>query len=83
MDTINIEDADTDLSSLVEKAANGETFIIAKAGKPMAKVVPLDPPVNENKKIQRIGFMEGHGVIPDDIKAFAKDEIDEMFGLKE
>jgi len=81
MDTINIEDADTDLSSLVEKAANGETFIIAKDGKPMAKVVPLDPP--EERKVQRVGMLEGQFVIPDDFDTFGQDEIEEMFYGKE
>ncbi len=39
--TVNIHDAKTQLSRLVEKAAKGEAFIIAKAGKPMVKVIPL------------------------------------------
>lgn len=81
MDTINIHEAKTHLSRLVEKAAKGEPFIIAKAGKPMVKVVPLDQP--EPKKIKRIGFMEGQGTVPDDIKAFGREEIEEMFGFKE
>ena len=42
METINIHEAKTHLSRLVEKAAKGEPFIIAKAGKPMVKVVPLE-----------------------------------------
>ncbi|WEK03101.1 MAG: type II toxin-antitoxin system prevent-host-death family antitoxin [Candidatus Devosia phytovorans] len=81
MDTINIEDADTNLSSLVEKAAQGEIFIIAKAGKPMAKVVPIDPP--EEKKFQRIGFMEGQFNIPDDFDTMGQEEIEDMFYGKE
>ena len=39
--TVNIHDAKTQLSKLVDQAAQGEAFIIAKAGKPMVKVVPL------------------------------------------
>jgi prevent-host-death family protein len=42
--TINIYEAKTHLSSLVEKAARGEEIVIAKAGKPLAKLVPLDKP---------------------------------------
>jgi prevent-host-death family protein len=42
-DTINIYEAKTHLSALVEKAAQGKEFVIAKAGKPMAKLVPLEP----------------------------------------
>jgi prevent-host-death family protein len=41
-DTINIYEAKTRLSALVEKAAQGEEIVIAKAGKPMAKLVPLE-----------------------------------------
>ena len=42
METVNIHDAKTHLSRLVERASKGEAFIIARAGKPMVKVVPLD-----------------------------------------
>ena len=45
MRTVNIHHAKTHLSRLVEEAADGEPFIIAKAGKPLVKVVPLDAPV--------------------------------------
>ncbi|MGH8577284.1 MAG: type II toxin-antitoxin system prevent-host-death family antitoxin [Gammaproteobacteria bacterium] len=44
METINIHEAKTHLSRLVEQAAKGEPFIIAKAGKPLVMVVPLDAP---------------------------------------
>ncbi len=75
--TINIHEAKTHLSRLVEAAAKGEPFIIAKAGKPMVKVVPLV----EEKPKSRLGFLEGQLNIPDDIKTpFAKD-IEDMFGL--
>jgi len=81
METINIHEAKTHLSRLVEQAAKGEPFIIAKAGKPMVKVVPLDQP--EARKVKRIGFLEGQGTIPDDFKAFGREEIEDMFGLKD
>lgn len=75
--TINIHEAKTHLSRLVEAAAKGEPFIIAKAGKPMVKVVPLGEDVPKS----RLGFMEGQFLAPDDIKTpFAKD-IEDMFGL--
>jgi len=41
-ETFNIYEAKTQLSSLVEKAAQGQEIIIAKAGKPMARLVPLE-----------------------------------------
>ena len=44
MRTVNIHEAKTHLSRLVEAAAKGEPFIIAKAGKPLVKVVPVDAP---------------------------------------
>ena len=40
MDTVNLSDAETDLSNLVERAAAGEEIVIAKAGRPMARLVP-------------------------------------------
>jgi prevent-host-death family protein len=55
MRTVNIHEAKTNLSRLVDAAAKGESFIIAKAGKPLVKVVPIDaPPVKK-----RLGFLEG------------------------
>jgi prevent-host-death family protein len=42
MDTINLYDAKTNLSSLVERAARGEEIVIAKAGRPLARLVPLE-----------------------------------------
>lgn len=62
--TVNIHDAKTHLSRLVEKAARGEAFIIAKAGKPMVKVIPLSK--TETGTINRLGFMAGEFSVPDD-----------------
>jgi prevent-host-death family protein len=75
--TVNIHEAKTHLSRLIAKAAKGEPFIIAKAGKPMVKVTSIDAP--EPKKMRRIGFMKGQFKVPDDIKTMFKDEIEEMF----
>ena len=77
METINIHQAKTHLSRLVEKAARGEAFIIAKAGKPMVKVVPLE--AEERKPVKRIGFMEGEIQVPDDFNEMGADEIKKMF----
>jgi prevent-host-death family protein len=77
MQTVNIHEAKTHLSKLIAKAVNGEPFIIAKAGKPMVKVVAIDAP--EPKKIKRIGFGKGLFKIPDDIKTPFEKEIEEMF----
>ncbi len=81
MRTINIHEAKTHLSKLVEQAAQGEEFIIAKAGKPMVKVVPLD---QKDKKTQRrTGFLKGQIKVPDDFDTMGQDEIERMFGLKD
>jgi prevent-host-death family protein len=75
METVNIHEAKTHLSRLVEKAAKGEPFIIAKAGKPMVKVVPLEA----QKPKRRVGFLEGVYTVPDDFKEMGRDEIEAMF----
>lgn len=79
MNTINIHEAKTHLSKLVESAASGAPFIIAKAGKPMVKVVPLDAPASD--EVQRVGFLKGEFVIPDDFDAMGAEEILTMFGV--
>jgi prevent-host-death family protein len=82
MRTINIHEAKTQLSRLVEEAAKGEPFVIAKAGKPMVKVVPLDAPVG--KKMQRFGFMKDVGTtVPDDFDRMFDADIEELFGLND
>jgi prevent-host-death family protein len=75
--TVNIHEAKTQLSKLVEKVVAGEPVIIAKAGKPLVKVVPYDAPEKPNL----FGCMRGLAVIDKDlnIKAIAHDEIISMF----
>ena len=76
MSTINIHEAKTHLSRLVEKAAQGESFVIAKAGKPMVKVVALEKPA----KPQRLGFMAGEFSVPDDFDRMGAAAIARAFG---
>ena len=76
MRTVNMHEAKTHLSRLVDRAAKGEPFIIAKAGKPLVKVVPLDAPVG--REMKRIGFMPELDV-PDDFDTMFSDEIEKMF----
>jgi len=76
MKTVNIHEAKTQLSKLVDEASNGESFVIAKAGKPMVKVVPLDAPAAGKSK--RLGFMPDLEV-PDDFDTMFQDEIEKMF----
>ncbi|MGA3402027.1 MAG: type II toxin-antitoxin system prevent-host-death family antitoxin [Acetobacteraceae bacterium] len=77
MRKINIHEAKTHLSRLVEQVAAGEPFIIAKDGRPVAKVVPLDAPAK--REIRRLGFMAGQGAVPDDFDAIARDAIPQLF----
>ncbi|KQY33889.1 type II toxin-antitoxin system Phd/YefM family antitoxin [Rhizobium sp. Root483D2] len=77
METVNIHEAKTHLSRLMEKVSKGESFIIAKAGKPIGKLVPLDEA--EMPKKRRIGFMKGEIVVPHDFDRMMADEIEEMF----
>jgi prevent-host-death family protein len=77
MQTVNIHEAKTHLSKLIAKAAKGEPFIIAKAGKPMVKVTSIDTPAP--KKMRRIGFMKGEFKVPDDFDTMMQKEIEEMF----
>lgn len=77
MQTYNIHDAKTQLSRLVEMAAKGESFVIAKAGRPMVKVIALDTP--EPSQMRRFGFMAGQISVPDDFNSMGSDEIQAMF----
>jgi prevent-host-death family protein len=76
MQQYNIHAAKTHLSALVEKAAGGEAFIIAKAGKPMVKVVPCMP---QSETQKRVGFLKGEIEIPDDFDRMGQNEITEAF----
>jgi prevent-host-death family protein len=78
MRTVNIHEAKTHLSRLIEGAAKGEPFVIAKAGKPLVKVVPLDAPVTGEAR--RLGFMTGQIAVPDDFDRMGADEIEHLFG---
>jgi prevent-host-death family protein len=78
MKTVNIHQAKTQLSKLVDEAAKGEPFIIAKAGKPMVKVAALAAPTGT--QVRRLGFMTGLISVPDDFDEMGCGEIDQMFG---
>ena len=77
MRTVNIHEAKTHLSRLVDAAAGGEPFIIAKAGKPLVKVVALEAPAPG--KTRRLGFMAGQIMVPDDFDRMGGDEIERLF----
>ena len=79
MQTVNIHQAKTHLSRLIERAANGETITIAKAGKPMAKIVPLEETQPIVDTSRRFGFMKGQIQVPDDFDTMGRAEIEAMF----
>ena len=76
MKTVNIHEAKTQLSRLVDRASRGESFVIAKAGKPLVKVSALDTPT----KPQRLGFLKGEIEVPDDFDHMGEEEIAALFG---
>lgn len=77
MQTINIHEAKTHLSRLVEEAAKGNAFIIAKAGKPMVKVSPLTE--EEYPGVRRLGFMSGEITVPDDFDTMETSYLTKLF----
>ena len=78
MRTVNIHEAKTHLSRLVEQAAKGEPFLIAKTGKPLVKVTALDAPTAG--QVRRLGFMDGQIEVPDDFDRMGSAEIARLFG---
>jgi len=74
---VNIHEAKTHLSRLVERAAKGEPFVIAKAGKPLVKVTALDAPAAG--QVRRLGFMAGEIAVPEDFDRMGSAEIEELF----
>jgi len=80
-ETVNVHDAKTNFSKLLERANAGESFILAKAGKPYARLVPLDAPPQTPAK-RRIGFLDGQFKVPDDFDTMFADEIEAMFNGK-
>ena len=80
MRTINIHQAKTHLSRLVDEAEQGDSFIIAKAGKPKVQVTRI-PALNAPKQ-RRIGFMKGMYTLPENYWEVDKEmdeEIEKMF----
>jgi len=77
MKTVNIHEAKTQLSKLVDQAAQGETFVIAKAGKPLVKVMALSAPTG--KQVRRLGFMAGQIAVPNDFDRMGRKEIERLF----
>jgi prevent-host-death family protein len=71
MRTFNIHEAKTQLSRLAEDVAAGEEIIIAKAGKPVMRLVPIDTVTRP----RRFGALKGQMTVADDFDAPLPDEI--------
>ena len=76
MQQVNIHEAKTNLSKLIEKAVTGESFVIAKSGKPMVLVSAYVPPADP---VKRQGFLKGRVEIPEDFDSMGKEEIQTLF----
>ena len=79
MKKVNIHQAKTQLSRLVDRAARGESFVIAKAGKPLVKVSAVDAP----RQPRRTGFLQGQIKVPRDFNRMGADVIAALFGIDE
>ena len=75
MRTVNIHAAKTHLSRLVEAAAAGEEIIIAKAGRPVARLVPLE----SQPRRRKLGILDGKINVPDDFDRMCEEEIRALF----
>ena len=78
MKTVNIHEAKSHLSRLVDEAVQGKSFVIAKSGKPLVKVTALGAPEPSNAK--RLGFLTGQISVPDDFDEMGHEEIESAFG---
>lgn len=76
MTTVNVHEAKTHLSQLLARVAEGETVIIAKAGRPVARLSPID---RDERRASRIGFMAGQITVPDDFDRMADDDLADLF----
>ena len=77
MRIVSMHEAETQLSRLVAAAAEGEPFIIARADKPIVKVVAIDAP--GAGAMRRIGFMKGRISVPEDFDCMGAAAIEAMF----
>ncbi len=72
---VNLHDAKTNLSRYVEQALDGDDVVIARAGKPLVKLVPVDT----TPRKRQLGFMRSQGIATADVKGDFVDDINVMF----
>ncbi len=78
MQTVNIHEAKTNLSRLLKEVQQGKPFVIARAGRPIARVTGIDAP--ETGRTGRVGFLAGQIQVPADFDRMGEQEIVSMFG---
>ena len=84
MKRVNMHEAKTHLSRLVEEAAAGKSFVICKAGKPMVRVTPLAQSDAAAPVRSRLGMLRGQFSVPDDFDQLGQEEIADLFeGISE
>jgi prevent-host-death family protein len=74
---VNLHDAKTHLSRYVDQALAGEEVVIARAGKPLVRLMP----VSDERPPLRLGFLAGTARIEADLKRDFEDEINALFDL--
>ena len=79
MRQVNMQEAKTHLSRLVEEAAAGEPFVICKAGRPMVRVTSLNEAGTAAAPLRRLGLLVGQCQVPDDFDQLAGAEIADLF----
>ena len=79
MPQVNMHEAKTHLSRLVDEAAAGQSFVICKAGKPMVRVTPLSQPDAAAPVRSRLGMLRGQLSVPDDFDRMGQEEIADLF----
>jgi prevent-host-death family protein len=75
MEKVNIHDAKTRLSSLIERVEAGEEIVIARAGRPVARLTPLVP----RRGRRKLGALDGRFRIPEDFNAPLPDDVLKAF----
>lgn len=76
MTIVNIHEAKTHLSQLLDRAVAGEPITIAKAGRPIAELVPVESVPAEQR---RLGFLRGRVTVPDDFDQLGSEQIETDF----
>ena len=79
MKRVNMHEAKTHLSRLVDEAAAGQPFVICKAGKPMVRVTPLTQSDETAPLPSRLGMLRGQFSVPEDFDRMGQEEIADLF----